>query len=189
VSGWFGRLFGGGQREPELPGVPADQLVLHNLQPGWLVDFDGQSWQVMDRVSVELKAGHADEWVLRCAVAEVRLQHEVRFGQEGWEMLVQMPAEALGPGVRQAVVYDGDPPEQAELDGRPLALDPEKRAGHYRRDGGRGGPEGFIAWTYRDDEGEPYARVEQLSDTEVRAFTVSPVAQYQFTNVLPGSLS
>jgi hypothetical protein len=184
----FGKLFGGGEREPELPGVPSDQLVLHNLRPGWLVDFDGQSWQVMDRVAVQLKDRQASEWTLRCAVAEVRLQHDVRFGQESWEMLVQVPVEALGGDVRGAVVYDGDPPRELELDGRPLALDPEKRAGHYRRDDGRGGQEGFIAWTYRDEEGEPYARVEQLSDTEVRAFTVAPVAEYQFTNVLPGSL-
>jgi Domain of unknown function (DUF4178) len=185
----FGKLFGGGEREPELPGVPADQLVLHTLKPGWLVDFDGQSWQVMDRIAVELKTGQATEWVLRCAVAEVRLQHDVRFGQESWEMLVQIPVEALGPDVRRAVVYEGDPPEEAEMEGRPLALDPEKRAGHYRRDDGRGGPEGFIAWTYRDEQGEPWARVEQLSEAEVRAYSVSPVAEYQFTNVLPGSLS
>jgi hypothetical protein len=100
-----------------------------------------------------------------------------------------VPVESLGGDVRRAVVYDGDPPPDVLPDGQPLALDPEKRGGHYRRAGGKGAQEGFIAWTYRDENGDPAARVEQLSDTEVRAYSVTPVAEYQFTNVLPGTLS
>lgn len=189
MAGFFERIFRGTPEPEPLPSVPVDQLVLSNLQPGWLVDFDDQSWQVMDRVRVEFADGTADEWVLRSPAAEVRLQRETRFGQEGYEMLVRIPVEALGDDVRRAVVYDGDPPAEAWLGDLPLALDPGKRGGHYRRSGGAGAREGFIAWTYRDEAGDPAARVEQLSDTEVRAYTVTPVAEYQFTSVLPGTLS
>ena len=46
----------------------------------------------------------------------------------------------------------------------------------------------MLRWSYEDEEGEVYLGIEQWGEWDFDATVGKPVEEYQFTNILPGSV-
>lgn len=175
------KLFGGRDddaadryHEPELP----------DLEVGWLVDFDLQTWEVTGRNIYDYDGEHVPEWVLRSG-DEVRfLERTSQDGKTYWTWVQEIRLDDIGDPVADTIVRTEDPPEEIHYEGATYR-GTESDAGLFR-EGGTGPEREFIIWTY--EAGERHVLfVSQWGEREFCAYAGEYVAEYQFTNILaPG---
>ena len=79
-----------------------------------------------------------------------------------------------------------NPPDEILFEGSTYYLE-ETAGGHFFKDGEGSGQE-MLRWSYEDEEGEAYLGVEQWGEWDFDATRGIPVEEYQFTNILPGSV-
>jgi hypothetical protein len=85
--------------------------------------------------------------------------------------------------VRQAILENGDPPDQVMYQGVTYFF--EEMAGGAFLKNGQGPGRNLLRWDYEDEEGENYLTIEQWGEDDFLAYAGRPVQEYQFTNILP----
>ena len=178
-------LFGLGKKDTKEEGPdPLHDLTLSNIRVGYMVDFDLRTWEVRARHHYDW--GGRDithEWQLRSHDEVIYLQKESDDEAE-WSISRPVSPGRLGPNIRDHILEHGDPPDEITFEGTTYYLE-ETGGGHFYKDGKGPGKE-FLSWGYEDDSGEKYLTIEQWGETEFEASVGEAVAEYQFTNILPG---
>ena len=162
---------------------PVSGLTLSKMKPGYMVDYDLKTWEVTAYNLYDWGDGDESyEWQLKNG-DDVRYLELETDDEEEWCLSRKVPFGKLGSGISQAIIDNGDPPDEITFDGEPYYL--EKMAGgHFLKDGkGIGQP--LLSWDYENDEGDKYLSVEQWGEEDFEASQGIPVEEYQFTNILP----
>lgn len=188
--GFFDKLFGP-PKPPPPEEIRMEDLVLPKLRTGQMVDFDERTWEVTGLARVECaergeggQRWSEDEWSLRSADAHMRLRRRDLYGQVEWELLSPLRPEEVDLEIRDSLVRDGSPAAQGFFDDQPVFRDYLEGAALYHRPG-KTEADGVFFWNYKDDLGRPVLRVEQQGNALASVSLLTPVEEYQFTNILP----
>ncbi len=176
IKDWFGK-----EKKPQ-PDPLAD-LSLDKMKQGYMVDYDLQTWEVAAAHHYDWGEGELSwEWQLKSGGETVYLELE-RDDEDDWSLYRKVPFLSLGPGIKQVILDNDDPPSTVDYRNVTYHL-AETAGGHFYKNGaGPGQP--LISWFYEDEEGERYLSIEQWGEEEFEASTGVPVQEYQFTNILP----
>ncbi|MEM8963344.1 MAG: DUF4178 domain-containing protein [Acidobacteriota bacterium] len=161
---------------------PVD-LRLENLRPGWLVDYDMQTWTVSAKHRYDFDGDVVDEWELVAGRTRRYLGRTEGDGVD-WTWSKKIPVGMLGAGILDHVQRQGDPPSEINHQDKPYYLDMTS-AGHFHEHGGDAGKP-LIQWDFVDEDDEAYVTLEQWGETEFEAASGVYVEDWQFTNILPG---
>lgn len=178
---WFG-----GEDDSSDEG-PLD-LTLPNLQVGYMVDYDLETWEVMGYNTYDYDGFVTREWELH-AGREVRfLEVEEDDGQRQWTLSRSLPLGDIEEDVAALIAEADEPPEVVHWGGRTfkgVASD----AGVYTRVSGGGSDSvadrEFVAWTYEGDDGH-LLFLSRYGERDLSAYEGQRVEEYQFTDILPG---
>lgn len=167
--------------KPDKPDLTKAGLA--DLKKGWLVDYDLKTWEVTAKNRYDW--GEDDksyEWQLRNGDEVIYLELEYD-DVEDWSVNRKISFPSLGGAVKQAIVSQGDPPEEIVYKGTTYYLE-EMAGGRFMKDCQGFGQE-LLRWSYEDDEGDNYLGVEQWGEEEFEASIGVPAEEYQFQNILP----
>lgn len=176
------KLFGKTTGQESTPDPLAD-LVLEKLQPGYLVDYDGQTWEVVAKHFDDMGDGvRRDKWEIQ---ADRQIWTLSREESEGilWTLTRKVPIDSIDPGIRDHIRSHGDPPEMLHYDSSSFSIQSYGGAKFYRNDAGP--PQPFLYWEYLDESGQSLLIIEQWGDIEFEARSGKIVEEYQFLNILP----
>ncbi|MEE4358157.1 MAG: DUF4178 domain-containing protein [Desulfococcaceae bacterium] len=179
--GWK-ELFGfGGKKKTEE--APLKDLTLSDLKPGYFLDFDLNTWEVVAHHQYDWGGGEmTDEWQLKSHDDTIYLQRESDDETE-WSISRPIPFGRLGDEVRDYIRQNDDPPDEILFEETKYYLE-EFGGGHYYKNCQGNGQE-FLSWDYEDESGDKFLCIEQWGEEEFEVSVGEPVEEYQFTNILP----
>jgi hypothetical protein len=176
------KLFGKKEEEPAVD--PFEDLVLTKMQAGFLVDYDGRTYEVLAHHTHDTGDGfHGDDWELR-GDGEMRYLTRVEADGAYWSFTRKVPIGMIQSGLKKHIQDNGDPPEQLEYEGVPYTMQSYGGAKYFRN--GKGPEIPYLYWDYEDDERVKVLSIMQWGDIEFEAYVGLNVEEYQFTNILPG---
>ena len=183
--GFFDRF----RRKDEDGGLdPLRDLVLEKLRVGYLLDYDLKTWRVTDHNRYHFNDGRSSqEWELTEGRTKLYLEH-AEGTDGGWSLARTVPIGALGSGnVREHILEHEEAPEQIVHDGTTYYL--EGSVGGTMVPERGGARQELILWELVDEDEERFLAIVQWSESEITAACGSFVADYEFTNVLPGEVT
>ena len=170
-------------KKEEQPFDPFTDLVLEKMQPGYLVDFDGKTWEVIGRHFHDLGDGYrVEEWELHADNQEYYL---TRGEDEGgyWTWTRRVPIGSIDGRIRGHIRQNGDPPDYIDYDGTRFLLDSYGGAKYHRDCKDISQP--YLYWDYKGEDGIRLLSIQQWGDIDFEAFVGHYAEEYQFTNILP----
>lgn len=176
------KLFGGKEEEPSID--PFADLVLPKLAPGFLVDYDGRTFEVVARHHHDTGDGYrTDDWELRC---EGAMHYLNRIEADGvlWTLTRKIPLGMIDERLKSQIQQHGDPLESIDFEGTTFFMQSYGGAQFYRD--GRGPAQPFLYWDYEDELRERVLTIEQWGDIQFEAYVGQYVEEYQFIHILPG---
>jgi hypothetical protein len=180
----WGKLFGRGKKAP--PEDVLGDLSPAGLQPGWLVDYDLQTWRATARHLYDWGQGDVSiEWRLENGDQTLFLEME-QDDEPFWSLNAKIPFSRLDPSVMHSIQETEDPPREIVFEGETYYLE-ETAGGYYLKNGQKPGRE-MLRWSYSDEEGTRFLGIEQWGEDEFEASTGFAIKEYQLTNILPGKL-
>jgi hypothetical protein len=163
---------------------PLKDLVLSKLQPGYMVDYDMNTWQVTARNKYDFGEGYySDEWELTGAGDTWYLERYEDDDVE-WSFCKKIPIGSIEGDIRKHIIENEDPPKKIEYKGKTFFLD-ESGAAYFLKDVKESRQE-FVYWTFKDEKEENFVAIEQWGEEEFEASAGLYVEEYQFSNILPG---
>lgn len=175
---------------------PISDYTLSMMRPGFLVDFDLKTWQVTAKKEYDYEGDQAMEWELR-AEGEVRfLERSEDDGRVELTLTHSVSIRDFDEDVMGTILDEDDPPEVVHLSGREytaiesstgtqrVADEEEKDNEDADTDNGRD----FVSWTY-ESEDDQVVFVLRWGDRDFSAYEGEYVEEYQFTDILPATLS
>jgi len=162
---------------------PLHDLSLEKMEKGYLVDYDLRTWEVTACNRYDWGGGDVSlEWSLSSSDEILYLERE-EDDEVYWSLSSKIDFSGLGPDIRRHIKEHDDPPESIEFDGVTYHME-EMGGGHFFRQDATQGEE-FLRWSYMDDSGEKLLDIEQWGEDDFEASVGRPVAEYQFSNILP----
>jgi len=181
----FRKWFGGGDEETD--DAPLD-LTLGNLQVGWMVDYDLETWEVKGYNTYDYDGFATREWELHSGRQVLFLELEEDDGQRRWTLSRSLALGELEEDVSAAIAAADEPPELVHWSGRAFN-GVSSDAGEYTRVSGGGSDtrarREFVAWTYEADDGH-LLFLSRYGEQDLVAYEGQRVEEYQFTDILPG---
>jgi hypothetical protein len=172
------------------------EYTLVMMKPGFLVDFDLKTWQVTATKEYDYEGDQAVEWELH-AEGEVRfLERSEDDGRVELTFTRSVSIRDFDEDVMGTILDQDDPPEVVHLSGREYTAI-ESATGTQREadkeetededtdtDNGRD----FVSWTYESEDGHVVFAL-RWGDRDFSAYEGVYVEEYQFTDILPATLS
>ena len=87
------------------------ELVLKNLQKGWLLDYDLKTWEVQAYNVYDWDGDLSHEWQLMSG-DEVRFLELETDDTDDWSFNRKIAFGRLGSGVKKSIQETGDPPSE-----------------------------------------------------------------------------
>lgn len=181
--GWK-EFFGFGKKEEDKETDTITNLTISLLKPGYLVDYDLKTWEVLARHHYDWGDGELSyEWQLKCHDETIYLGKEEDDEVE-WSISRPISFARLGPKVRKHFKEHDEPPEEIVYESTTYYME-ESSGGNFFKNG-KGSGQAFVVWDYEDVSGDKYLSIEQWGEDEFEASVGEGVEEYQFTNILPG---
>jgi hypothetical protein len=168
------------KEEPELD--PLADLVLANLKPGYILDYDLKTWKVDAHHTIDYEGDKADEWVITCADETIYLERE-DDDEPTLGISRKIRLSDLDGDIRIHMKNNDDPPEEITHNGITYYADSSSVGQFYEN--GEGAGQEFIVWDYEDDSEKRTLCIEQWGEDEFEASVGEVVEEYQFSNILP----
>ena len=162
-------------------------LSLDKLKTGYFLDYDLKTWEVEACNYYQWGEGDISyEWQLR-STDDIAFLEKESDDEDEWSLNRSIPFSRLGPEIKNHILETGDPPAEIEFEGTTY-YQTEMAGGRFFRNS-KGPGEEMLSWSYEDDTGHQYLTIEQWGEEDYQASVGIPAEPYQFTNILPRSLS
>lgn len=173
----------GWKKKKTLPYDPTN-LVLSDLQVGFVLDFDLYTWEVV--------RAYEYDWGNECFSKEFQLKSSddtVYLNIDEDDELVysisrKIKFHSLYDDLADHINSNEKPPNKLTYDGKTFSRDSEDPG--YFRDVRNKNWEEFISWEYKDESNEYVLTIEQWGDDEFEARYGRIVRESEFSNILPG---
>jgi len=176
-----------GKKEPKLEIDPLHDLTIPNLKKGWVLDYDGKTWEVVAVHRYNWGDGAPTrEWELRSGRETIFLEYEAGEG-ENFIVSRYIPIGKIDGNLKTYLTTHEDPPERITCQGVTYYLD-EEGGGLFLEDS-IGPEQEFLFWDFVDDSEDKFITIEQWGETEVEAYEGAYEQGYHFTNILPRETS
>ncbi len=164
---------------------PIADLVLSKLKIGYMLDYDLKTWEVTDAYHYDYGEGCiTQEWELSSG-REILYLGRSEDDEVTWKSYKKLPIGAIDGDVRKHIIENDDPPNQIVCKDKTYYLD-ESGSGRMHKEGQK--PTEFVYWDFIDEEDESFVTIEQWGETEFESSSGIYVEEYEFTNILPGSV-
>jgi len=175
-------------RKKEAVGEAVDPLdiALHSLKPGYVLDYDLKTWQVSAQHHYEYDGDHIDEWELTCADEVVYLECKKDDGVT-YTLTRKIRISQIDADIPAYINQNDDPPDEITYNDVAYEADSSSLGRYFKN--GQGTGEEFIVWDYFDESETRTLSIEQWSDDQFEASVGEIVEDYQFTNILPGTVT
>lgn len=171
------------KKDDKLEMDPLKDLILSNLDVGYLVDYDLKTWKVEACHYSDWGAGDITrEWQLKSYDETIYLEKE-SDDEDSWCVTWKIPIGRLGSHITDHIISHDDPPDRITFEGKVYHLE-ESGGGHFYPNS-RGPRQEFLKWDYEDESGESYLSIIQWGEKDFEATLGKPVEEYQFANILP----
>ena len=162
-----------------------DSLILAKMKPGFLVDYDDNTYTVSAKnYYLWEEGGRTDEWELKLGNEVSYLERFEEDGEVEWSFCKKFSISALDGDIAQHIIEHEDPPEKIVYKDITFYFE-EDDIGEYFK-GGVSKPLQFVAWDFRNNSEGKKICVEQWGETRFDVTISFEVEEYQFTNILPG---
>ena len=160
-----------------------DDMKIYNLRIGDLFDYDLTTWEVVTIGQCDYD-GHVEcEWEVRGGSSRRTLVAVPEGGDWTYQWLQEFNLSELGLNNVQADLRsEKDPVENITIQGRDY-VGYESGGGLYKKESEE---KPFLYWSY-EDSNDKVLNLIQWSDSEFSATMGKRVAEFQFSNILPGS--
>ena len=173
---WFGKE----QKEEEF----ITDYTLKMMKKGFLVDYDLETWEVIEYNAFDYDGYITQEWALQNGDDVRYLERGEEEGKAECTLTRRIEVQAIEEAVVDAIVQEEEPPELIHYEGRAYS-GTESGAGHLREDGtGPGRP--FVSWSFAGPD-DRVLFLSQWGERDIAAYEGVYVEEYQFTDILPGS--
>ena len=180
--GWS--IFGKKKEEDEFDALKDVQLK--NLQKGWMLDYDMQTWEVTAHHKYDWgESLKSDEWELRSSNKLIFLEYDPEDGGE-FSISWKVPIGKIEGNIKEHLKKNDDAPGQIVFGGKTYYLDED--GGGLFLENCKQPEQEFIYWDYVDDSEDNFVTIEQWGDNEFEASAGKAVEEYQFENILPGEI-
>lgn len=156
--------------------------TLETMAPGFLVDFDLKTWEVIARAAYDYDGSKSKEWTLRSGDAVRFLEGYEEDGRLHWTLTEALAWDKLDEQIGRDIAEKGDPPEIVHCNGIQYEA-VESSAGLYRKGDDESERE-FVSWSF-GAAGGAVLFISQWGERDFSAFVGNEVEAYQFSNILP----
>ncbi len=164
---------------------PVSGLTLANMKPGYFVDYDLKTWEVVSVGKYDWGSGDISyEWQLSTHDDTIFLELE-SDDEDYWTISRKLPFNILDPMVMQNLTEYGEPLKTIVLNGKKYFLSETGGAVYYKGED-KTGKEVF-KWDYADVTEEFWLTIEQWGENEYELSEGKKVEEYQFSNILPSA--
>lgn len=175
--GLFSNLFGKKEEGPSY-----DEINIHNLETGYLLEFDLKVWEV--------KNVYEYDWGNNFFTVEYQLDN----GEEVINLHVEEDDElelsvsraknvnAIDPNLRTHIVDSDTAPKQIVYDGKTYYLDDESPAGF--RNLNESTWHDFVNYDYVTEDEKHFINIEQWAEGKVQAAVGTYHKEFEFSNFL-----
>ncbi len=171
------------EKKQEAPQL--EDLVLSKLRPGYLVDYDMNTYQVAARNCYKWEEGGVtDEWELKLGDQVFYLERIEEDGYVEWSLCQKFSISELEGDIAAHIQKHEDPPETVTLKGTSFHFEEDDIGEFFRGDSKE--PMHFVSWDYEDESGQKFLTIEQWGETKFDLTLGFSVEEYQFSNILPG---
>ena len=184
----FGRLFGGKKKRKGMGEPPVRDYTLQTMAVGYLVDYDMETWQVVEYSVYDYEGGFStEEWVLRASNDDIRfLERSVEHTKNYWTLSETLSFDIIEEEAIAILQSEDEELNEFTIDGEIFRL---TESGHGRaRVDGEGQGRHFVAHSFEGPEGAVLF-VMQWGERDFDLAGGAYVEEYQFTNILPGRLT
>lgn len=187
----FGRLFGGKKKKNKRMGEPpVRDYTLQTMAVGYLVDYDMETWQVVEYSVYDYEGGFSsEEWVLSASNDDIRfLERSVEHTKNYWTLSETLSFDIIEEDAIAILLSDDEELHEVTVDGERFVLS-ESGQGRARVNGeGEGEGRHFVMFSFEGAEGAVLF-ITQWGDRDFDLAGGAYVEEYQFTNILPGRLT
>lgn len=173
-------------KDKEDPEMDINDLVLSKMKPGFLVDYDMKTYQVIGKNYYQWEEGNRTlEWELKQGSEVLYLERDEEDGEVSWSLSRKMAIGTLDGKIADYIIENEDPPETVIMDGVSFYFEEDDIGTYHKGDNPRGLQ--FVVWDYSDDRQEKSLSIEQWGETKFDVTVGFEVEEYQFSNILPGA--
>ena len=158
-------------------------IKLDSLKPGYFLDYDLKTWEVITKSHYDWDGDYSYEWQLKSSDKTIYLEQEID-DESDWSISNKIPIGKIGSNITKSLQSD-NPPDSINLDGLEYYLE-ESGGGHYYKDGKDPARE-VLYWQYENEAGDKFITLEQWGENEFEASSSFTVEEYQFTDITPSS--
>lgn len=173
---WFFNLFK--KKEEEAP-IKVDYSV-HDLKPGYLLDYDMESWEVLAAYDYEYVTHSSKEYKIRSGSKTMFLNVS-----DSNDLILGLSEEAninfIHSGLRTGAL-DGKPMTRVNWEGEAYTIK-ETAEGKFREEG-RSSWAKFSSWEYVNPDGTKFIYVSKWEDNSIECYTGTFLKEYQISNIL-----
>lgn len=162
---------------------PTSDYTLATMRVGYLVDFEGETFEVTGYSTFDYDGYPTEEWVLTSSDKVCYLEREDDDGEIHWTFTLNISIADIDGDVAVSIMESEDSPETLTYNGDTYNLT-DSGAGLYKENG-EGPGEEFISWAYREDSERLVLVVTQWGERDFKAAAGMVVNEYEFTNILP----
>jgi len=173
---WFFNLFK--KKEEEAP-IKVDYSI-HDLQPGFLLDYDMESWEVVGAYDYEYVTHSSKEYKIRSGSKTMFLNVS-----DSNDLILGLSEEtninSIDMGLRLGVAQE-NPTARVNWKGEAYTIK-ETSKGKFREEG-RSSWAAFSSWEYVNAEGTKFIYVSKWEDNSIECYTGTFLKEYQISNIL-----
>ncbi|MDA0836962.1 MAG: DUF4178 domain-containing protein [Planctomycetota bacterium] len=184
----FGWLFGRKKKRKGMGQPPNREYTLQTMAVGYLVDYDMETWQVVEYSVYDYEGGYrTEEWVLRSSSDAIRfLERSVEYTKNYWTLTETLSFDIIEEDAIAILLSDDQELNELTVDGARFVF---TESGNGRaRVNGEGTGRHFVAHNFEGPEGTVLF-IMQWGDRDFDLVGGEYVEEYQFTNILPGRLT
>ncbi|MCP3924115.1 MAG: DUF4178 domain-containing protein [Desulfobacterales bacterium] len=171
------------KKKPENDFDPTN-IKLDSLKPGYFLDYDLKTWEVVTKSHYDYDGDVSYEWQLKSSDETLYLEQEVD-DESYWSISNKVPIGKIGSHVTKSILESDDPPDAITVDSIEYYLE-ESGGGYFHKDGKSPGKE-FLYWSFENEAGDKFITIERWGENEFEASKGFTVEEYQFTDITPSA--
>jgi hypothetical protein len=180
-------MFGFLKKKKEEPEYDVTNLTLHDLNVGFVVDYDMKSWVVREAYEYDWGNENFSKEYKMDSGDEVGFLSVEEDGEMNITFTQSIKLRKIDEDIAKKVSKNGRPPRKIHYEGETFYLDSDS-AGYFRDCANSSNDwQELISWEYYNEEEDKVISITQWDEETFEAFSGPVLEPYHFSTILPGT--